>query len=334
MASSVLQNVKEEVTCPICLELMTEPVSTDCGHTFCKLCITSNYESTKHEQGVGNCPVCRVTYHIENLRPSRHVANIVERLREVTLTPQADQCDLHGEKLVLFCWQDGKVLCWLCERSQVHRGHHTLLMEEAAQEYRRGLEQVLEKLLMEEKEFEKWNAHIEEERTSWKNQIQGERESVRAAFQQMRATLDSEERTHLQKLQTEEQGVLNGLAESEKELAQQAWEVRELISDVRHRLQGSTVAMLQDVKNTMERCQLFTVKRPRTFPKNHRIMFQAPDLKNILQSQQAPVVLTPSSYSNISVHPPIPHKQFIFGRNQVKQRSRLLPPPPPGGSLF
>ncbi|XP_013367458.1 PREDICTED: tripartite motif-containing protein 5-like isoform X3 [Chinchilla lanigera] len=312
MASSVLQNVKEEVTCPICLELMTEPVSTDCGHTFCKLCITSNYESTKHEQGVGNCPVCRVTYHIENLRPSRHVANIVERLREVTLTPQADQCDLHGEKLVLFCWQDGKVLCWLCERSQVHRGHHTLLMEEAAQEYR--------------------------------NQIQGERESVRAAFQQMRATLDSEERTHLQKLQTEEQGVLNGLAESEKELAQQAWEVRELISDVRHRLQGSTVAMLQesssgpcacqDVKNTMERCQLFTVKRPRTFPKNHRIMFQAPDLKNILQSQQAPVVLTPSSYSNISVHPPIPHKQFIFGRNQVKQRSRLLPPPPPGGSLF
>ncbi|XP_013367186.1 PREDICTED: tripartite motif-containing protein 5-like [Chinchilla lanigera] len=131
----------------------------------------------------------------------------------------------------------------------------------------------------------------------------------------MRATLDSEERTHLQKLQTEEQGVLNGLAESEKELAQQAWEVRELISDVRHRLQGSTVAMLQvrlpgvpllrfrrigkcfllscaalllvmDLKDPAERCQLLAVKKPRTFPKNQRIVFQAPDLKGILQLQQ------------------------------------------------
>ncbi|XP_013367460.1 PREDICTED: tripartite motif-containing protein 5-like isoform X2 [Chinchilla lanigera] len=102
----------------------------------------------------------------------------------------------------------------------------------------------------------------------------------------MRATLDSEERTHLQKLQTEEQGVLNGLAESEKELAQQAREVRELISDVRHRLQGSTVAMLQDVKDMLRRSKVFTVKKPRTFPKKQRTVFQAPDLKKILQSQQ------------------------------------------------
>ncbi|XP_013367459.1 PREDICTED: tripartite motif-containing protein 5-like isoform X1 [Chinchilla lanigera] len=117
----------------------------------------------------------------------------------------------------------------------------------------------------------------------------------------MRATLDSEERTHLQKLQTEEQGVLNGLAESEKELAQQAREVRELISDVRHRLQGSTVAMLQDVKDMLRRSKVFTVKKPRTFPKKQRTVFQAPDLKKILQSQQAPVTLTASKYPNVAV---------------------------------
>uniref|UniRef100_H0VY60 RING-type E3 ubiquitin transferase n=1 Tax=Cavia porcellus TaxID=10141 RepID=H0VY60_CAVPO len=252
MALSMLHSVKEEVTCPICLELMTEPVSTDCGHTFCKPCITANYESREHEQGVSHCPVCRVPYQFENLRPSRQVANIVQGLRELTLSPKVDHCDLHGEKLLLFCKEDEKVICWLCERSQQHRGHNVVLMQEAAQE----------------------------------RQIQGEIESVQTAFKQMRATLDSEEEIQLQKLKTEEEGILNGLAESERELTQQSQLVRELISDVQHRLQGSVMSMLQDMKDTVERSRLLTVKQPRTFPKEQRITFQAPDLKGILQSHQ------------------------------------------------
>ena len=47
-------------------------------------------------------------------------------------------CAHHGEKLQLFCEEDGKLICWLCERSQEHRGHHTFLMEEIAQEYQVG----------------------------------------------------------------------------------------------------------------------------------------------------------------------------------------------------
>nr|2YRG_A Chain A, Tripartite motif-containing protein 5 [Homo sapiens] len=38
---------------------------------------------------------------------------------------KVDHCARHGEKLLLFCQEDGKVICWLCERSQEHRGHHT-----------------------------------------------------------------------------------------------------------------------------------------------------------------------------------------------------------------
>ncbi|XP_012372563.1 tripartite motif-containing protein 5-like isoform X1 [Octodon degus] len=245
MASSVLENVKEEVTCPICLELMKDPVSTDCGHYFCKLCITSNYESMQHGEGVGRCPVCRITYQFENLRPSRHVANIVERLRELTLPLKADLCELHGEKLLLFCKEDEEVICWLCEHSQKHCGHHTLLMEEAAQEYREMLGKVLEKLKKDEKELEKWEAHIEEESTSWKNQIEGEIRDVRGEFKKMRNILDSEEKEHLQKLKKEEEDGLRILAESRKQLAQDVQYLRGLISDVQYRVQGSARAMLQ-----------------------------------------------------------------------------------------
>ena len=140
MALGMLMNMKEEVTCPICLELLTEPLSLNCGHTFCKACITANNkESTVSKEGGSRCPVCQSSYQPGNLQPNRHMANIVEKLQKVKLSPEEEQktdlCESHEEKLLLFCKEDGKVICWLCERSQGHRGHHTLLMEEVTQEY-------------------------------------------------------------------------------------------------------------------------------------------------------------------------------------------------------
>ena len=143
MASGILMNIQEEVTCPICLELLTEPLSLDCGHSFCQACITANNMVSMNDQDEDRrCPVCRISYEPGNLRPNRHVANIVQRLREVKLSPEVEQernlCLHHGEKLMLFCEEDREVICWLCARSQEHHGHHTFLMEEAVKESQVG----------------------------------------------------------------------------------------------------------------------------------------------------------------------------------------------------
>ncbi|XP_062948913.1 tripartite motif-containing protein 5-like [Cynocephalus volans] len=250
MASAFLEKLEEEVTCPICLELLTEPVSLDCGHSFCQACITANQKmSTVVQEGEGSCPMCRIRYQIENLRPSWHQANIVEMLKEVKLSPEegqkVDHCVRHGEKLQLFCKEDGKIICWLCERSQEHRGHHTFLTEEVVQEHQEKLQAALEKLKKQQQEAEKLEADIQEERTSWKNLIQYERETVQSEFEKLRAILDCEEQNQLQKLEKEERGILKILAESEIELAQQSQVVRDLISDVERRLQGTAMEMLQ-----------------------------------------------------------------------------------------
>uniref|UniRef100_A0A8C9P3Z0 Tripartite motif-containing protein 5 n=1 Tax=Spermophilus dauricus TaxID=99837 RepID=A0A8C9P3Z0_SPEDA len=217
MAAAILGNVKEEVTCPICLDLLTQPLSLDCGHSFCQACITSNYESMMSQKGESSCPVCRISYQFENLRPNRHVANIVERLRGFKLNPEEEQkvyhCARHGEKLLLFCKKDKQVICWLCERSQEHRGHSTFLLEEVVQEYQ--------------------------------NKIQSEVENVQIEFGKLRDVLQSEEEQEIQKLKNEEEFIMNSLTESESELIRQSQLVKDFISDLEHRLEGSTVEMLQ-----------------------------------------------------------------------------------------
>nr|AAT81167.1 TRIM5-alpha [Chlorocebus aethiops] len=287
MASGILVNVKEEVTCPICLELLTEPLSLPCGHSFCQACITANHkESMLYKEEERSCPVCRISYQPENIQPNRHVANIVEKLREVKLSPEegqkVDHCARHGEKLLLFCQEDSKVICWLCERSQEHRGHHTFLMEEVAQEYHVKLQTALEMLRQKQQEAEKLEADIREEKASWKIQIDYDKTNVSADFEQLREILDWEESNELQNLEKEEEDILKSLTKSETEMVQQTQYMRELISDLEHRLQGSMMELLQGVDGIIKRIENMTLKKPKTFHKNQRRVFRAPDLKGML----------------------------------------------------
>ncbi|XP_057634502.1 tripartite motif-containing protein 30A-like [Chionomys nivalis] len=249
MASSVLGMVKEEVTCPICLELLKEPVSADCDHIFCRACITLNYESSKGKEGEGICPVCRVSYLFGNLRPNRHVANIVEKLREFKSSPEEEQkvnvCVQHGEKLQLFCEKDMVAICWLCERSQEHRGHQTALIEEVANKYKGKLQAALKMQMANEKRCDQWEDDLQKERTFWKNQMQSEAKNIQKEFKGLRECLDSKEKNELQKLKQEWEDIQDILEDSQNELVKQTDSVTDLILDLEHQLECSTIEMLQ-----------------------------------------------------------------------------------------
>lgn len=62
---------------------------------------------------------------------------------------------------------------------------------------------------------------------------------------QLRSILDREEQRQLKKLEEEERKGLNIIAEAEGELMQQSQSLRELISDLERRCQGSTTELLQ-----------------------------------------------------------------------------------------
>lgn len=112
-------------------------------------------------------------------------------------------------------------ICWLCERSQEHRGHQTVLIEEVVQEYKEKLQAALQKLMADKKEFENWKDDLQKERTYWQNQIQKDVENVQSEFKGMRDIMDSEEKKELQKLMQEKEDIKNSLEESENEYSQQ-----------------------------------------------------------------------------------------------------------------
>lgn len=284
MAFKVLVNIKEKVTCAICMELLTEPLSLNCGHSFCRACIT---DKEIGPGGESSCPVCAVRYSLGNLWVNQHLANIVEKLREVKLSPEESQkrdlCVRHGEKLRLFCKVDRKAVCQLCEfSSREHLGHQMFPMEVVVKEYEEKLHAALDRLRKEHQEAERLGTDIREERASWKNQIQMERQRIQTEFNQLRSILDSEEQKELQKLEEEETKTLDGLAEAENELAQQSELLKELISDLERRSEWSAMELLQDTSGIMKWSEVWTLKKPKIISKKLKRGFHAPDLSGML----------------------------------------------------
>ncbi|XP_077117037.1 uncharacterized protein LOC143773497 [Ranitomeya variabilis] len=74
-------NVREDLTCSICLDIYTDPVTLRCGHNFCRGCI-DGVPDTEGGYGEYSCPQCRRTFHRRSpLQRNITLCNVVENFR-------------------------------------------------------------------------------------------------------------------------------------------------------------------------------------------------------------------------------------------------------------
>ncbi|XP_065150282.1 E3 ubiquitin-protein ligase TRIM39-like isoform X1 [Paramisgurnus dabryanus] len=96
--SSSNVSLSEELQCCVCLDVFSDPVSTPCGHNFCRICLKQYWDNSQ----IYSCPYCKETF---SKRPE---LNINTTLREVTL--------IFKEKFSLI---RSEILCDICDERKL-----------------------------------------------------------------------------------------------------------------------------------------------------------------------------------------------------------------------
>ncbi|KAK7174226.1 hypothetical protein R3I93_001431 [Phoxinus phoxinus] len=85
MAEARISVDQNEFMCPVCLDLLKEPVTILCGHSYCKICITDCWDQ-EDEKRVYSCPQCRQTFSPRPaLAKNTILAELVEKLKKSKL---------------------------------------------------------------------------------------------------------------------------------------------------------------------------------------------------------------------------------------------------------
>ncbi|PNJ16233.1 TRIM49 isoform 2 [Pongo abelii] len=170
MNSGILQVFQRELTCPICMNYFIDPVTIDCGHSFCRPCFYLNWQDIPV---LVQCSECTKSTEQINLKTNIHLKKMASLARKVSLwlflSSEEQMCGTHRETKKMFCEVDKSLLCLLCSSSQEHRDHRHCPIESAAEEHREKLLQRMQSLWEKACENHR-NLNVETTRTRhWKH---------------------------------------------------------------------------------------------------------------------------------------------------------------------
>ncbi|KAG7268796.1 hypothetical protein CRUP_012603 [Coryphaenoides rupestris] len=160
---------EDQFSCPVCLDVLRDPVTIPCGHSYCSVCIEDYWDRNK-SQGYFCCPQCRQLFNprpalsrntvlsevvgqIQGSKVNVNTTNttttnnhhkttrraVKTRLEpdweapELTASlsrPRERLCPEHGGRLRRYCWTDRRCVCAQCVNGK-HRGHDTVSLAEA-----------------------------------------------------------------------------------------------------------------------------------------------------------------------------------------------------------
>ncbi|XP_072329430.1 uncharacterized protein [Scyliorhinus torazame] len=231
------ESLSEDLICSICLDFFTDPVSLECGHNFCRSCITQCWEKKERN----SCPECRQEFPERILRANRILVNLSEKARKLKLNGKEKEsklhCEEHQEELKLFCETDKKLICVNCVVSREHREHRFIPIKEAVEIYKDGVKSSFDSLTEKKSTVLEMEQQQKQKISQIRKQSVSLQSHITSEFTKMHQILTEKEQRFIRDLREEEEKILKTMEENLCEIQENLNSIQEKLSKLENQLE-------------------------------------------------------------------------------------------------
>ena len=261
MATSLVE-LEEQLKCPVCLELYTDPKILPCHHSFCQECL----EKMPKEREAGgdtyylSCPTCRqrtevpkegvgafpVAFTLNNFK------KITQSLKIKASDPQQVTCIDHDKPLEVFCETCETIICFHCA-VRTHKDHKYDLVSDCYLKHCQMLQENLEQMKGKKEALKKVLSDLAEREGEIRKKGEGVLEEIPQMVEEMIGILRQSERKLTEQVKRVTDAKLKVLSEQTKSV-EMSLSLLESIEDyVEQSLKTSThQQVLRSKKQMME----------------------------------------------------------------------------------
>ncbi|XP_076013351.1 zinc-binding protein A33-like [Genypterus blacodes] len=248
------------LSCHVCTETFRDPVTLGCNHSFCSSCLELFWKQAQNK----NCPICIRKSSKDNVGPNFTLKELADSfVGKLKLRPSETQkeekeeeeelvCRKHKEKPKLFCKDEQRALCSVCEFS-LHQSHNVVPIEQAVSELKDQLESDLESLQDKKKKYREAKETYNKMFQHSQKQLMSTEKQIRAQFNKLQQLLKEEEESRLAALRGEEEQKGKAMAREMKMIEEKLSSLSDSICAVEEELQKHNVSFLSSYKATQSR---------------------------------------------------------------------------------
>ncbi|XP_030641311.1 tripartite motif-containing protein 35-like [Chanos chanos] len=238
---------EEDLTCPVCCDIYTDPVILSCSHSICRTCLQQFWKT----KGSQECPVCRRKSSKETPLTNLALRNLCETFlqerSQKTSAGSEEFCSLHKEKLKLFCLEDKELLCLVCQTSRKHKHHECCPIEEAAEDRKEELKTALKPLREKLEIFKNFKLSFDKMTEHIKNQTQHTEKRIKEEFEKLHQFLRDEEAARITALREEEEQKSQRMKEKIEEMSREISSLSDTIRAIEDELRAEDILFLQQM---------------------------------------------------------------------------------------
>ncbi|XP_051813927.1 nuclear factor 7, brain-like [Acanthochromis polyacanthus] len=252
--------VESFLSCHVCSETFRDPVSLSCNHSFCSSCLQEFWEQAKNK----NCPICKRKSSKDHLVVNFTLKELADSFagRQKTGSSEAEkveqkvevECSKHPEETRLFCKDEGRAICPVCEFS-LHQSHTVVPIEQAVSDLKEKLKSDLKSLQDKKDKYKRVEETYGEMREHNKNQLLSTERQIRAEFNKLQQFLKEEEESRLAALREEEEQKRKTISREMERIQEQISSLSDSISAVEEELQKHNMSFLRGYKDAQTRAR-------------------------------------------------------------------------------